>query len=180
MSLFNTPPVQSNAQVQALIHAHIMQHIQMKADRVAVEQMPPEVKAQYDQINQQINMVPPEQRQQLQQQGQDLLAQFSAPVLAELVNEYTQKIGAPQDEDPLVTIRKQELALKGQELAQEQQQFVADQQRKEDDARRQDQIDRERIQAQEDIAAMRDDTARERLEQQKQLKIQDLLNKYSN
>jgi len=179
MSLFNTPPVQSNAQVQALIHAHIMQHIQMKADRVAVEQMPPEVKAQYDQINQQINMVPPEQRQQLQQQGQDLLAQFSAPVLAELVNEYTQKIGAPQDEDPLVTIRKQELALKGQELAQEQQQFVADQQRKEDDARRQDQIDRERIQAQEDIAAMRDDTARERLEQQKQLKIQDLLNKYS-
>jgi|TARA_E500000318_G_scaffold18644_1_gene19460 hypothetical protein len=179
MSLFNTPPVQSNAQVQALIHAHIMQHIQMKSDNLAVEQMPPEVRNQYEQINQQLGQVPPEQQQQLSQQGKDMLAQFSAPILAQLVNEYTQQIGSPQDEDPLVTIRKQELALKGQELAQEQQQFLLDQERKDDDSRRQDQIDRERIETQQDIASMRDNTARERIEQQKQMKIQDLLSKYN-
>ena len=178
MALLNTPPVQSNAQVQATIHSHVMQHLQMKADGLALQQMPPEAKAQYDQINQQVQQAPPEQTQQLQQQGQDLLAQFSAPILAELVNEYTQQIGAPQDEDPLVTIRKQELALKGQELAQEEQQFRADQERKIDESRRQDAIDRERIQTQEEIARLKDDTSRDRMEIQKQLKIQDLLNKY--
>ena len=51
--------------------------------------------------------------------------------------------------------------------------------RKAEDSARQDKIDRERIAAQEDIAEMRDDTARARLDQQKQLKIQDLLNKYN-
>ena len=179
MALLNTPPVQSNAQVQATIHSHIMQHLQMKADGLAIQQMPPEVKGQYDQINQQLQQVPPEQGQQLQMQAQDLLAQFSSPILAQLVNEYTQQIGAPADEDPLVTIRKQELALKGQELAQEQQQFVADQQRKIDESRRQDEIDRERIETQEEIARLKDDTTRDRMEMQKQLKIQDLINKYN-
>jgi len=123
--------------------------------------------------------VPPEQGQQLQMQAQDLLAQFSSPILAQLVSEYTQQIGAPADEDPLVTIRKQELALKGQELAQEQQQFAADQQRKIDESRRQDEIDRERIETQEEIARLKDDTTRDRMEMQKQLKIQDLINKYN-
>ena len=59
---------------------------------------------------------------------QEIVAQFSGPILAELVAEYTEKVSAPKDEDPLVTIRKQELALKGQELAQEKEQFDADQQ----------------------------------------------------
>jgi hypothetical protein len=41
MALLNTPPVQMNAQVQALIHSHIMQHLQMKADILGEQQMPP-------------------------------------------------------------------------------------------------------------------------------------------
>jgi hypothetical protein len=180
MSLFNTPPVQSNAQVQATIHAHIMQHLQMKADNLAIEQMPPEVKNQYDQINQQMQQASPEDANLLKIQSDELVAQFSSPILAELVAEYSQKISAPSDEDPLITLKRQEIALKGQELAQEQQQFAADQKRKIEEAARQDKIDRERIATQEDIAEMKDDTARVRLDQQKQLKIQDLLNKYNN
>jgi hypothetical protein len=87
--------------------------------------------------------------------------------MSQLVMEFNEKIAAPSDEDPLVTIRKQELALRGQELAQDQQQFAADQKRRAAEAAREDMIDRERIQAQEDIAGMRDDTARARLEQQR-------------
>ena len=177
MSLLNTPPVQMNAQVQALIHSHIMEHLQMKSDILAQEQMPPEVLQQYQQIQQQAQQVSPAEQGVLMQQANSIIAQFSAPIMSQLIQEYTAKITSPEDEDPLVAIRKQELALKGQELAIEQQQFVAQERRKEQDAARRATIDRERIQTSEDIAEMRDDTARARLEQQRMLKNLDLMNR---
>ena len=178
MSLLNTPPVQSNAAVQAMIHSHIMQHLQMKADGIALQQLPPELKQQYDQMVAQLQQMPEKEQAKMQAQMQQLVAQVSAPILAELVSEYTQKISAPTDEDPLVAIRRQELALKGQELAQENQQFIADQQRRRDEALREDQIDVQRIQTQQEIADEKADITRERMEMQKQLKIQDLIQKY--
>ena len=177
MSLLNTPPVQMNAQVQALIHSHIMEHLQMKADVLAQQQMPAEVLQQFQQLQAQSQQVPPAQQQQLAVEANNILAQFSAPIMSELIAEYTAKISAPEDEDPLVAIRKQELALKGQELALDQQQFVAQEQRKAEDSARRAQIDRERINASEDIAEMRDDTARARLDQQRLFKNIDLQNR---
>ncbi len=177
MALLNTPPVQMNAQVQALIHSHIMQHLQMKADILGEQQMPPEVMQQFQQLQQQAQQGSPEEAQNLSLQAGDILAQFSAPILAELLVEYNQKVSAPQDEDPLVAIRKQELALKGQELSIEQQQFVAAEQRKMQEAQQRVNVDRERIGAQEDIAELRDETARARLEQQARFKLLDQRNK---
>ncbi len=177
MSLLNTPPVQMNAQVQALIHSHIMQHLQMKADILGEQQMPPEVMQQFQQLQQQAQQASPQEAQNLSLQAGDLLAQFSSPILAELLVEYNQKVSAPQDEDPLVAIRKQELALKGQELSIEQQQFLAAEQRKAQEAQQRINVDRERIDAQEDIADLRDDTARARLEQQARFKLMEQANK---
>ena len=177
MSLLNTPPVQMNAQVQALIHSHIMQHLQMKADILAEQQMPPEMMQQFQGLQQQAQQAQPEEAQALSMQAGDMLAQFSSPILAELLIEYNQKVAAPQDEDPLVSIRKQELALKGQELSIEQQQFATEQQRKVQEAQQRINVDRERIETQEDIAGLRDDTARARMEQQAKFKIADMQNK---
>ena len=177
MSLLNTPPVQMNAQVQALIHSHIMQHLQMKADILAEQQMPPEMMQQFQGLQQQAQQAQPEEAQALSMQAGDMLAQFSSPILAELLIEYNQKVAAPQDEDPLVSIRKQELALKGQELSIEQQQFATEQQRKVQEAQQRISVDRERIETQEDIAGLRDDTARARMEQQAKFKIADMQNK---
>ena len=177
MSLLNTPPVQMNAQVQALIHTHIMEHLQMKADVLAQQQMPAEVLQQFQQLQAQAEQVSPAQQQQLVVEANNILAQYSAPIMSELIAEYTAKISAPEDEDPLVAIRKQELALKGQELALDQQQFIAQEQRKAEDSARRAQIDRERINASEDIAEMRDDTARARLDQQRLFKNIDLQNR---
>tara|TARA_R100000544_G_scaffold5722_2_gene2183 strand:+ start:7234 stop:9717 length:2484 start_codon:yes stop_codon:yes gene_type:complete len=177
MALLNTPPVQANLQVQATIHAHIMQHLQMKADIIALDQMPPETRNQFEQLNAQAQQMGDEEGKMVMMQSSDLVAQFSAPILSELMIEFTQKIGPPSDEDPLVTIRKQELALKGQELAQEQQQFMLDQNRRKSESLSKIQIDKSRVGVQEDIAEMKDDTARARLEQQKQFKIQELINK---
>ena len=177
MSLLNTPPVQMNAQVQALIHSHIMQHLQMKADILGEQQMPPEVMQQFQQLQQQAQEASAQEAQNLAIEAGNILAQFSAPILAELLVEYNQKVSAPQDEDPLVAIRKQELALKGQELSIEQQQFLAAEQRKMQEAQQRINVDRERIDAQEDIAELRDETARARLEQQARFKLLDQQNK---
>ena len=177
MSLLNTPPVQMNAQVQALIHSHIMQHLQMKADSLGQQQMPPEIMQQFQQLQEQAQQASPEEAQNLSLQSGDLLAQFSSPILAELLTEYNQKVASPQDEDPLVAIRKQELALKGQELSIEQQQFLAEEQRKVQEAQQRINVDRERIDTQEDIAELRDGTARARLEQQARFKLLDQKNK---
>ena len=93
-----------------------MQHLQMKADGIAQQQMPPEAMQQYQQLQQQAQQVSPVEAQPIQAQANDILAQFSAPIMSELMTQFSQQVGTPPEEDPLVTIRKQELALKGQEL----------------------------------------------------------------
>jgi hypothetical protein len=180
MSLLKTPPVQMNAQVQALIHAHIMQHLQMKADLLAQQQMPPEAKAQYEQLNAQAQQADPITVNQIISQANDILAQFSSPILAELVNEYAQQVASPQDEDPLVSIRKQELALKGQQLNQDQEQFRIDQERKAQEAMVRSQIDVEKINTQEEIAEMKNDTTLDRMAQQKEMQLRAMANKNSS
>ena len=177
IALLQTPPVQMNAQVQALIHSHIMQHLQMKADALGEQQMPPEIQQQFQQLQQQAQQVSPAEAEQLVMQAGDLLAQFSAPIMAELISEYSKQVENPNDEDPLVAIRKQELALKGQELSIEQQQFLQEEKRKAQEAQMRARVDRERIGSQEDIADLRDDTARARLEQQARFKMLDLQNR---
>jgi hypothetical protein len=177
IALLKTPPVQMNAQVQALIHSHIMQHLQMKADVLGEQQMPPDVLQQFQQIQQQAQQANPAEAEQLVQQAGDILAQFSAPIMAQLITEYSQSVADPSDEDPLVAIRKQELALKGQELSLEQQQFLQEEQRKSQDAQRRINVDKERIESMEDIAELRDQTARARLEQQARFKMMEMENK---
>jgi hypothetical protein len=166
-----------NAQVQALIHSHIMQHLQMKADVLGEQQMPPDVLQQFQQVQQQAQQANPAEAEQLVQQAGDILAQFSAPIMAQLITEYSQSVADPSDEDPLVAIRKQELALKGQELSLEQQQFLQEEQRKSQDAQRRINVDKERIESMEDIAELRDQTARARLEQQARFKMMEMENK---
>ena len=173
-SLLSLQPVQVNPQVQANIISHIMEHLQLKADAIAQQQMPPEAMQQYQQLQQQAQQVSPVEAQQLNTQANDILAQFSAPIMTELMTQFTQQIGTPQEEDPLVTIRKQELALKGQQLNQEQQQFVAKEEQRATEQTRQDTIDRERIGTMRDIAIMKDETTKDRLDQQKELKLIDI------
>ena len=174
VTLLNLQPVQTNAQIQANIISHIMQHLQMKADAIAQQQMPPEAMQQYQQLQQQAQQVSPVEAQQIQTQANDILAQFSAPIMSELMTQFSQQIGTPPEEDPLVTIRKQELALKGQQLNQEQQQFMVREEQRQLDQSTQDQIDRERINTQRDIAIMKDETTKDRLDQQKELKLIDI------
>jgi hypothetical protein len=118
--------------------------------------------------------MPPTESAQIMNQAQGILAQFSSPIMTELVQQFTEQVSAPPEEDPLVTIRKQELALKGQQLSQEQDQFETKEQMRMEEKLRQDGIDMERINAQRDIANLKDDTTRDRMDQQKELKLIDI------
>ena len=101
-----------------------MQHLQMKADDDCITT---DATRSYDNsmssCNNKRNKSSPAEAQQMKTQANDILAQFSAPIMTELMLQFLAKIGMTGDEDPLVTIRKQELALKGQQLNQDQQQF---------------------------------------------------------
>ena len=125
-------------------------------------------------MQQQAQQMPPQEAAPLMQQAQGLLAQFSSPIMSELMQQFAEQVSAPPQEDPLVTIRKQELALKGQELSQDQQQFESKERLRMEEKLRQDKIDVERIQAQKDIAELKDDTTRDRMNQQKELKLIDI------
>jgi hypothetical protein len=146
----------------------------MKADMIALQQMPPEARQQYEQLQQQAQQASPAEAQQMKTQSNDILAQFSSPIMTELMLQFSSQVGMTGDEDPLVTIRKQELALKGQQLNQDQQQFEAKERTRTMEQARQDQIDRERIDTSRDIAIMKDNTTKDRLDQQKELKLIDI------
>jgi uncharacterized protein (DUF3084 family) len=69
------------------------------------------------------------------------------------------------DEDPLVKIRKQELALRGQELQQRSQEFQQREEREWAELDKDIDIDEERLNLQKEIALIRDETAQDRLKQ---------------
>ena len=66
-----------------------MQHIQMKADMIALQQMPPEARQQYEQLQQQAQQASPAEAQQMKTQSNDILAQFSAPIMTELMLQFS-------------------------------------------------------------------------------------------
>ena len=95
MIFVKTPPVKTNAMVQAAIHAHIMEHLQMKAEILAEQQLPPELAQQYQGLLQKHAKCHSSRRKVMQMQANDILAQFSAPIFAELTDEYTTEVSAP-------------------------------------------------------------------------------------
>ena len=92
-------------------------------------------------------------------QFQNQVASRAAEISSEVSEQYAQSITPPPSEDPLVSIRKQELALKGQELAQRQEQFEkAKQQFAQDKERNDVLLDQQRLDQQEEIANQNDQT----------------------
>jgi hypothetical protein len=148
-----TPIAQSNASIVMNLQGHISEHIALMSEIQAQQ----EVTAQ----------IPPEQQMMMQQdpnamkQIQDQIAARAAELASEISEQYAQSITPPPTEDPLVTIRKQELALRGQEIQQKQDQFSAQQQFKEEKERNDVLLDQQRLDQQEEIANQNDQTKRD-------------------
>tara|TARA_R110000744_G_scaffold44846_1_gene99928 strand:+ start:310 stop:2793 length:2484 start_codon:yes stop_codon:yes gene_type:complete len=173
-SLFLTQVVQENPQFQSIIISHVMQHLQFLATQVAEQQIPPEMQERMMMLQQQMQQVTPEESMQIQQELQMMLDQMSSPILAELTNQFLSSIGKADQGDPLVAIRQQELELKDKELNMEQEQFIGKQQQKQQDQAIDAQMTQERIDVQKAIADDKLQLGLDRLEQQAELKLLEL------
>ena len=173
-SLFLTQVVQENPQFQSIIISHVMQHLQFLASQIAEQQMPPEMQERMMMLQQQMQQVTPEEAMQMQQELQMMLDQMSSPILAELTNQFLSSIGQANQGDPLVAIRQQELALKDKELDMDQEQFEGKQQQKQQEQMLDAEITQQRIDVQKAIADDKLQLGLDRLEQQAELKLLEL------
>ena len=156
-----------------------MQHLQFLASEISMQQIPPEMQERIQAISQQMQQVTPQEAQQMQMQIQMILDQFAAPVMAQLTQEFLQSIGQKSDEvDPLVAIRQRELDLKDKELEIDASQFDAKQQQRDQEKLLETELASQRLGIQKDIADDKLDVAMQRLDQQADLKLLELEQKF--
>jgi hypothetical protein len=144
LAMIATPIAQSNASIVMTLQGHISEHIAMMSETLSPEEMA-------------IMQSNPQAAQEMQNK----IAARSAELASEISEEYAQSISPPPTEDPLVTIRKQELALRGQEIQQKQNQFDVEQQFKQDKERNDVLLDQQKLDQQEEIANQNDQTKRD-------------------
>ena len=153
LAMIATPIAQSNASIVMTLQGHISEHIAMMSEIQAQQ----EITANMTPEQQAMMQSDPNAMQQFQTQ----VASRAAEISSEVSEQYAQSITPPPSEDPLVSIRKQELALKGQELAQRQEQFETKQQFAQDKERNDVLLDQQRLDQQEEIANQNDQTKRD-------------------
>jgi hypothetical protein len=135
------------------LQGHISEHMAMMAELTAQQ----EVMASIPQEQQMMMQQDPN----MQKQIQDQIASRAAEIAAEVSEQYAQSLTPPPQEDPLVTIRKQELALRGQEIQQKDDQFKKKQEMEMQKERNDVLIDQQRLDQQEEIAQDRIQTQRD-------------------
>ena len=173
-SLFLTQAVITNPQLQSIIISHVMQHLQFMANQMAEQQLPPEIQQQLQEASQQMQQLDPQSQMALQQQIQAIIENSSAPILAQLSNEFLASVQPPQQQDPLVAIRQQELGLRDKEIEFKNQQFMAKEEQDAMENAAELQIQQSKAEQQAAIGNEKNEIAKKRLEQQAELKLIDL------
>ena len=153
LAMLSTPVAQSNAAILMTLQGHISEHMAMMAELTAQKEV-------MDSIPQEQQMMM-QQDPNMQKQIQDQIASRAAEIAAEVSEQYAQSLTPPPQEDPLVTIRKQELALKGQEIQQKDEQFKKKQEMEMNKERNNVLLDQQRLDQQEEIAQDRIETQRD-------------------
>ena len=173
-TLFLTQGVQMNPQLQSVIIAHVMQHLQFLANKIAEEQMPPEAKQQIEQMTQQSQQMDAPTQAMIQQQIASMIEGISSPILAQLSNQFLSSIQPPPQQDPLVAIRQQELGLRDKEIELKNQQFSSKEQQDAMEKSAELQLQKQKADQQAMNASDKNDIAKDRLKQQAELKLIDL------
>ena len=137
LAIMATPPVQANVAIAAAIQGHIQEHIGLLAEQKAQEQV--------------MSQIPPEQQQMLQQdpnmqqQMQMQIQTIASQLIAEMIEQYAQTVAPQNQGDPLVEIRKQELALKGADIQRKEREFEQKQEFQKQSEQTDAMLERERI-----------------------------------
>jgi hypothetical protein len=105
---------------------------------------------------------------------QGIIESMSSPILAQLSTEFLASIQPPQQQDPLVAIRQQELGLRDKEIELKNQQFASKEQQDAMEKSAELQLQKQKADQQAMNASEKNDIAKERLRQQAELKLIDL------
>jgi hypothetical protein len=108
LAIIATPVAQANAAVVMTLQGHIQEHIGMMAEAMA------QAEVTQDLSEQELMMI------QSSEEGmaavQSDIASRASELIGEITEQYAQSIAPPQQQDPLVAIRQQELALRGADI----------------------------------------------------------------
>jgi hypothetical protein len=191
VSLLELSVLQQTPPVLAALFSHVLEHVHMKARTMVQQEIEQQQMQQQKQMQQgmaqmqvlaQSGAIRPEiaqqQIQQMQMQGQQQsqmppdqiearVAQVENELLVEVMPMLTYK-GAGEEQDPLVTIRMQELSIKQMEAEQKSQMDQAKLQLDQMKAQQSAASDSARLELQEQIADERSDVNRERIDMQRQ------------
>ena len=190
ISLLELDILQQTPAVLAALFSHVLQHVNMKARTIVqqeIEQMQMQQQEQMQagmsqfQVLAQTGAIRPEvaqqQMQQLQMQAppqmapdqiEARVAQLETELLAQIMPMLSYKGEGGSKEDPLVSIRMQELAIKRMEAEQKAQMEQAKLQLDQMKMQQQATTDSARLELQEQIADERSDVNRERIDVQRQ------------
>jgi len=161
LAMFSTSAAQINAAVAMTLQGHIQEHIGMMAEGMAQQEImaniPPE---------QQMMM---QQNPQMQQQMQNDIQNKAAEIIGDLTEKYAQTVSPPASEDPLVTIRKQELALRGQDIERKAEEFEKKQELDKEKERNQRLVDQQRIDISEEALNDKTRIAEDRIQAQRDI-----------
>jgi hypothetical protein len=161
LAMLSTDPAQVNATIAMTLQGHIQEHIGMMAEAMAQK----EVMANIPQEQQMMMQQNPQMQQQIQEQIQNRAAE----IIGELTEKYAQTVSPDSSEDPLVTIRKQELSLKGADIERKAEEFDKKQQFDKEKERNQRLVDQQRIDIQEESLDDKTRIAEERIEAQRDI-----------
>ena len=161
MALMSTPAMQLNPASIVSLQGHIQEHIGLMAEKQAQAQIMERIPAEVQQN--------PEQMQMMMQQIKPQIDQIAAVMIADMVESMAQAVEPPQDSDPLVDIRNQELQLKAADMQRKTSEFEARQELEREKERNNVLVDQQRIDVSE--AALDDKTriAEERIQTQRDI-----------
>lgn len=159
LAMMSTPAVQANPMAIASLQGHIQEHIGMLAEKKAQEEV--------------LSQVPPEMAQnpQIMPMLQEAMQARAAELIAELTEQFTQAVTPAEQQDPLVTLRQQEIALKAQENQRKAKEAEADMAMNQEKERNKILVAQQRIDQQDESIAERSRIAEERIQAQKEIAL---------
>ena len=160
LAMITTPAVQANANVVAMLQGHIQEHIGILAEQTAQQQVMASIPPENQAAMQDPNI-------QMQLQGQIEIT--AAKLVAEMVEQYAQTITPQNQEDPLVSIRKQELSLKGADLERKSKEFEQRQDMERSRQQQDSQLEKERINVSKEALDDKTRIAEERIQTQRDI-----------
>ena len=161
LAVMSTSAVQMNQNAIITLQGHIQEHIGLMSEAQAQTQVmqgiPPEI--QQD----------PQQMEMMMQQIKPQIDKIAAQIIADTTEQLAQAVTPPQESDPLVEIRQQELQIKAADLQRKEEEFAARQEMEKEKERNDTLISQQRLDIAEEALTDKTRIAEDRIQTQRDI-----------